>query len=1170
MKFQVLFLVSLLLPGVLRAGAVIGFEAPRDGRMSLAVYDSGERMARTLLTGRPMPKGRHSVAWDGLDRYGYPLPAGEYSWKLVATEGLRAEFITQVGQNVNPGWERATGNHAAPAAVAVDATGLYRLGAENEGAHWGVKTDMDGRHVWTNDRWSADPWVQNSVAVTLVGDRLFELMPNGHVYGYQAASGHCFTDGDFSPKPWNLRWDRYEPPAGADDKESRRLNAVESPGDLAGDARNGLLVAAFPQHRAVAWFSAKDGVQVDSAVGFQRLTGVAVAADGAVFAIADGAVVTFSREQKTPRMVIAAEKLRQPWRLCVSAKSGDVFVAENSTLAGGGGAERQHQVKRFSAGGALLKIFGRPEGRTDGAYEATDFRGITDIEADADGGFVVTEGHHAPPRRTVRYSADGGLLREWFGAQHYGVIACPEPGDPRHVWTLANAPQPGLIRWEVDYAARTSRPVEVYRDVFAANKFAIAPAVPQVFGHGGRLYIQGGALQPGGFTLCLYDAAARRLRPCVSSEFRDNKKRTYLWCDLNDDGLATDDEVQWLQRTKIGGWMNPVDFAIRTTPTPTDYRPGDVFKPVRMTAGGTPVFDGARPETMVPWVENGAKFFAGDFRVAADGSVFGCFSESAKNPHEGTETHGAWYYNSCSAVDRLVKWSRDGKPLWSVGRHSPDNDHETGSTAMARGLVGLTHGCVVWADASDEETARPTVWTEDGLYVDELLRVPVDTLPKSVYGMFNANEYPSGHLHTDAKTGETFYYALNSGGGAPIYRIAGWDGWHRADGKVTLAAPAAAVAKRDGTGVKAEYFNNADCSGQPALSRTDQLIHFNWGRNAPDAALTADTFSVRWSGSYEAATSEDTRFEIRGSFPWRDRGRPLWAKLWLGGQLVFDSSTKSGNHDAAFNQDGSSVGSVRVKLRAGERLNLRMECAFKKGSAAIALSHDTPDLDRRAVLPEFLHPEPGPNRTLEETKKPRPEVIADFEFEEAGGVLAQSSAGGDIFGRLTGEARRVPGQIGRGIELTGHGEFAPALFPVDEELRLPDSDYTVSFRFRTADANVQLCEAKRYSSYNNRWSDHVIALENGALRFALKDDAPLIAPQKLNDGQWHHVVTTVGAGGQRLHVDGRLIATGKLTARTRSSTRLGLDLGPGDSKGTVAFDSLRILGRATTGEQPDR
>jgi hypothetical protein len=414
-------------------------------------------MVRTLATGRPLAKGPHTLSWDGLDRYGRAVPAGDYTWKLVATAGLRAEFITQVGQNVNPAWERATGNHTAPNAAAVDATGLYRLGAENEGAHWGVKTDLDGRHVWTNDRWFADPWAQKSVAVTLVGGRLFELMPNGHTYGYDTQTGRVFTGGNQDPKPWNLRWLAFEPPGDAEGEAKRKLNAAASPHDLAGDAKNALLVAAFPQHDSVAWFSANDGKQLDDAGGLPQLRGVAVTPDGTVFAISQGAVVMLSRESKSPRVLIAADKLQSPWRVAVSSKSGEIFVAENSDRAKD--SARHQQVKRFTAKGELLRDFGKADGRRDGVFVPTDFRGLTDIEADHEGGFVITEGDHTPPRRSARFDAEGRLVREWFGAQHSGVIACPEPGNPRFVWTLANAPLQGLVRWEVDYAAKISRPV---------------------------------------------------------------------------------------------------------------------------------------------------------------------------------------------------------------------------------------------------------------------------------------------------------------------------------------------------------------------------------------------------------------------------------------------------------------------------------------------------------------------------------------------------------------------------------------------------------------------------------------------------------------------------------------------------------------------------------------
>jgi hypothetical protein len=50
-------------------------------------------------------------------------------------------------------------------------------------------------------------------------------------------------------------------------------------------------------------------------------------------------------------------------------------------------------------------------------------------------------------------------------------------------------------------------------------------------------------------------------------------------------------------------------------------------------------------------------------------------------------------------------------------------------------------------------------------------------------------------------------------------------------------------------------------------------------------------------------------------------------------------------------------------------------------------------------------------------------------------------------------------------------------------------------------------------------------------------------------------------------MDGKLIATGKLTKRTRTSNRLGLDLGPGSGKGIVAMDEVRVLDRALPAEE---
>jgi beta-glucosidase len=49
-------------------------------------------------------------------------------------------------------------------------------------------------------------------------------------------------------------------------------------------------------------------------------------------------------------------------------------------------------------------------------------------------------------------------------------------------------------------------------------------------------------------------------------------------------------------------------------------------------------------------------------------------------------------------------------------------------------------------------------------------------------------------------------------------------------------------------GLKAEYFNNRDFEGEPAFSRIDRNIDFNWWEGAPREDFDDDNFSVRWTG----------------------------------------------------------------------------------------------------------------------------------------------------------------------------------------------------------------------------------------------------------------------------------------------------------------------------------
>ncbi len=90
--------------------------------------------------------------------------------------------------------------------------------------------------------------------------------------------------------------------------------------------------------------------------------------------------------------------------------------------------------------------------------------------------------------------------------------------------------------------------------------------------------------------------------------------------------------------------------------------------------------------------------------------------------------------------------------------------------------------------------------------------------------------------------------------------------------------------RTDGTGGPTgswlgQYYNNRDLSGQPAMTRSDAAINFNWGTGSPAPAVNADNFSVRWTQSLSLAAG---RYRFTASF---DDG----VRVWVNGQRIIDS-----------------------------------------------------------------------------------------------------------------------------------------------------------------------------------------------------------------------------------------------------------------------------------------
>jgi len=125
---------------------VLGPSRPPGGHPRYGRLGPGEGGAAELHAGQQHAAGSHTLAWDGLDRDGQPVPNGEYTWKLLQTQGLTAEFLFNLGTSTyHHHWPS---QHLGPAAVAVDGQDFFSFTGMSEGMPYGVRCGFDGTVHW--------------------------------------------------------------------------------------------------------------------------------------------------------------------------------------------------------------------------------------------------------------------------------------------------------------------------------------------------------------------------------------------------------------------------------------------------------------------------------------------------------------------------------------------------------------------------------------------------------------------------------------------------------------------------------------------------------------------------------------------------------------------------------------------------------------------------------------------------------------------------------------------------------------------------------------------------------------------------------------------------------------------------------------------------------------
>ncbi len=152
-----------------------------------------------------------------------------------------------------------------------------------------------------------------------------------------------------------------------------------------------------------------------------------------------------------------------------------------------------------------------------------------------------------------------------------------------------------------------------------------------------------------------------------------------------------------------------------------------------------------------------------------------------------------------------------------------------------------------------------------------------------------------------------------------------------------------------GTGLKGSYYSNQALTFvEPAtLIRTDATVNFDWGTGSPDPSISADNFTIRWTGSVQPVFGDTYTF-----YTTTDDG----VRLWINNQLVIDSWV-----DQAPTEHSGSI-----FLVGQQRYNLRMEYYEKGGGAVAMLSWGAPSTSK-VIIPQtqlYTTSNPAPSITL--------------------------------------------------------------------------------------------------------------------------------------------------------------------------------------------------------------
>jgi beta-glucosidase len=142
---------------------------------------------------------------------------------------------------------------------------------------------------------------------------------------------------------------------------------------------------------------------------------------------------------------------------------------------------------------------------------------------------------------------------------------------------------------------------------------------------------------------------------------------------------------------------------------------------------------------------------------------------------------------------------------------------------------------------------------------------------------------------------------------------------------VPVPIPETALRSDGNPGLKGEYFDNANFSGTPRLTRIDHTIDFDWDHVAPAKNLGANYYAVRWTGElvppgagdYTLAVHVDRCFDCRGHDP---------VRLYLDGRKLIDDDGSGKRMQATVHFEDASPHAIKLEMvHGGQDQGIRLQ-----------------------------------------------------------------------------------------------------------------------------------------------------------------------------------------------------------------------------------------------------